>query len=556
MILDLDDERAADRGVAGGKGAGLARARRAGLPVLPGVVVAASCSHDAMAAGAAALASRGSGGARSVITAAPLSAGLIADLEQAVRRLGTSLIVRSSSELEGDGAWSGAFTSYQGVGPSDLATAIRGCWASAFTVATLARTEAAGLRPGGTPMAVIVQPAVGPCFGGTAHIEGRAVVVVGVEGSPAPLVHGLAAGAVTRVLEDGSIVGEAGLALLGESVARRVAATLRTARRRLGVTSCEWGSTMDGAVVLFQVSTAVHAEPVARDVPDALLDPRAAMVAAMVRRAPGPLGEAFVLPWAMGEREARGADPVAPADLAPDAALREVPGILDALMRQVWHRPSDDALSRASTMLRRLRSDDPGPALVELDTLGEPDTGLAGRLRSALARVRHGLAEAGEVADPATGWYIEPVRAAQVLAGVVTAGQRRVGVDRWEPFLATVELAAGRPIDGVAASPGIGLGRLCYVGDGTRTVRFRPRDVVVASHPVPSLGALLWDAAALVTVGGGPAAHLFEAARSIGIPAVAGVPLGSDIGGRLDTAHGRYAVAVDGDAGVVTITPW
>lgn len=556
MIFDLDDEQATDPRLAGGKGAGLARARRAGLPVLPGIVIAASCSREAMGEATTALASRGSGGARLVIMAGTLPMGLIDDVERAVSRLGSSLVVRSSSELEGDGAWAGAFTSYRGVAPSELATAIRGCWASAFSVSTLARAEAAGLRAGEASMAVVVQPAIEPSFGGMARLEASATVVIGVQGSPAALLDGLASGALVRVLGDGSIVGDDGLALLGESLIHRVAAWLRLTQERLGFNSCEWGSTPDGTVVLFQLGMAMSREAPIRCIPEALRDPRAARIAAMVRRSPGPLGEAFVLPWAIGEPASGVEHEVEPAVLSSVAALAEIPGIVRALVGQVWHRPNEEAMSRSFDLLRRLRSDDPGPALVQLGVLGTPDAVLARRLRSLLARVRVGLAEVGEVADPVTGWYTEPDRATQVLAGLVTAGPHRVGVDRWEPFLATVGLAAGRWMEGVAASPGIGSGRLCYVGDGSQTVDFRPRDVVVASHPVPSLGALLWDAAALVTVQGGPAAHLFEAARSIGIPAVAGIALGSAIHEPLDAAHGHYALVVDGDSGVVAITSW
>jgi phosphoenolpyruvate-protein kinase (PTS system EI component) len=52
---------------------------------------------------------------------------------------------------------------------------------------------------------------------------------------------------------------------------------------------------------------------------------------------------------------------------------------------------------------------------------------------------------------------------------------------------------------------------------------------------------LLWDAAGLVTESGSPAAHLFESARALRVPAVCGVSL--PLGDRI--------VAVDGHAGVV-----
>jgi phosphoenolpyruvate-protein kinase (PTS system EI component) len=61
---------------------------------------------------------------------------------------------------------------------------------------------------------------------------------------------------------------------------------------------------------------------------------------------------------------------------------------------------------------------------------------------------------------------------------------------------------------------------------------------------VPNLAALIWDAAGLVTVSGSPAAHLFEAARALRVPAVCGVDLGDP---------GHQVVAVDGTTGAVAI---
>jgi hypothetical protein len=161
--------------------------------------------------------------------------------------------------------------------------------------------------------------------------------------------------------------------------------------------------------------------------------------------------------------------------------------------------------------------------------------------------------EAGEVRDAETAWYVDPDRAASVLAGTVAPRRARIGVDRWEPFNAAVVLGSRQTVEGTGASPGVGHGRLCFLA-GDRP--FQPRDVVVVTHPVPSLGAMLWDAAGIVSLGGGPAAHLFEAARSVGIPAVCGVPLDTVMDEGFDEATGRYGVALDGDAGLVAISRW
>ena len=68
------------------------------------------------------------------------------------------------------------------------------------------------------------------------------------------------------------------------------------------------------------------------------------------------------------------------------------------------------------------------------------------------------------------------------------------------------------------------------------------RAVLTASRPIPALASLLWDASGLVTSTGSPAAHLFEAARALRVPAVCGVDM---------TDSDDAIVAVDGDSGEV-----
>jgi phosphoenolpyruvate-protein kinase (PTS system EI component) len=55
----------------------------------------------------------------------------------------------------------------------------------------------------------------------------------------------------------------------------------------------------------------------------------------------------------------------------------------------------------------------------------------------------------------------------------------------------------------------------------------------------------------LVTFDGSPAAHLFQAARSLGVPAVAAVDLDPAV-----LASGDWGVAVDGNQGTVSIMEW
>src|SRR5918997_4266293 len=79
----------------------------------------------------------------------------------------------------------------------------------------------------------------------------------------------------------------------------------------------------------------------------------------------------------------------------------------------------------------------------------------------------------------------------------------RRGFDRWEPFSAAVAIANGEPVRGVAASVGLGAGRLAWVPDPGHASAFQSRDVLVAPRPLPQLAPLLWDAAGVVTLGGG-----------------------------------------------------
>jgi pyruvate,water dikinase len=104
-----------------------------------------------------------------------------------------------------------------------------------------------------------------------------------------------------------------------------------------------------------------------------------------------------------------------------------------------------------------------------------------------------------------------------------------------------VTLAFGTRWLGTPGSPGIGAGARAHVDLPDAIDRFRSRSVVTAPQPVPNLAPLLWDAAGLVTETGSPAAHLFESARALGVPAVAGV----------EVPDGEHIIAIDGSSGLV-----
>jgi phosphohistidine swiveling domain-containing protein len=106
--------------------------------------------------------------------------------------LGGRVIVRSSSPLEGDARWAGAFSSVTGVGRDEVGSAVRSCWASAFAVDPLRRLEGCGLGLEALELGVLVQPEIVPEAGGVARVQGDEVAVEGVRGHPGPLLSGWA----------------------------------------------------------------------------------------------------------------------------------------------------------------------------------------------------------------------------------------------------------------------------------------------------------------------------------------------------------------------------
>jgi hypothetical protein len=579
MIIDLDDPASLDPAVAGAKAAWLAVGRRAGLPILPGVVVDAGVGRAAMALGTETLERRGTGAARLAIVGIDLAPELLAALPGAVAGLGPCLVVRSSSPLEGDGTWAGAFTSYLDVTAEEVPTAIRGCWASAFSNGTIERAALAGVDPGDLSLAVLIQPAIAPEAGGTARFVGEEIRVVAVRGSPAPLLQGWEPGVRGTVQPDGTVDGAVLTGLLGPGAVADVARTLHWARTATGASSCEW-AIADGRLTILQlgreVDEAAATEATPLPVADAAGIARLERMARAIRHAPGALGEALVLPWALGEASRAGGDrsrggPVGPADpdgpadhepepLDPGAALASAVALAADLTAAAWRLPGigdDDVPARAATAVAGLRGPDPLAAAAILGDRPAVEPAASARLHRLLARVRSGLVAAGAAGTDADAWYLSVDQARAALAHPPTdvrAGRPRL--DPWMPFQAAVILASGERRIGEASGPGIGVGRLTVVDDVRRPDRVGSRDVLVAPRPLPHLAPLLWDAAAVVTAGGGPGAHLFESARALGLPAVSGVGMDDFLAAILAGGPGSWAIAVDGTTGTVAITAW
>lgn len=231
--------------LAGDKAARLAAAARAGLPVLPGWVVPCEAAGPALSAGAAAVRDGSPAAARRAVLSCALDPDLGAELAGAVADLGGRVIVRSSSPLEGDQRWSGAFSSIAEVGEQDVTTAVRSCWAAAFAADPLARLQACGLSPEDLRLGVVIQPELSPDAGGTATVTPRngdlEVTAEAVAGHPGPLLAGWAEGASGPALAE----------LIGGRAAGQVAGLAARVFRVLGDDKIEW-AIQNGSVWLLQ----------------------------------------------------------------------------------------------------------------------------------------------------------------------------------------------------------------------------------------------------------------------------------------------------------------
>ncbi len=567
-VVRLDDPEALDVSAVGAKAAGLARARRAGLAALDGFVVTLAASAEPLQQAAAELARRGSGAARMTVLRSDLDETLAAEIAEAAAGLAEPLIARSSSALEGEGTWAGAFASLPELHRDEVPKALRSVWSGMFTLEALERFEAVGIEPGSAGMGVLVQTELSPDCGGAAVVdEIGAVTISAVKGSPRDLLAGWIPGVRATVGPDGTISGQEALELIGAGTLTDVAALAREAAGKLDCNLTEWAVT-GGAPVLLQVQR-TPTRPAAADglvLPAALGHPDARRLARLVIRYPGALGEELVLGWAAapgdGSDAARGAggDPAGSAgegDAGQPLGGERLGELLDRarllaadLTAAAWGRPVEESASLARSVLRRLRGDRPNESIEALGELAAADGGSAAELLGIIDRL------GATLGDPHGVWYHSVDELADILAGDTSPARGRVGRDRWEPFVAGVAALGGEARTGVGASGGIGAGRLVWVSSPTAVDHVRPRDVIVVQYPLPNFAPLLWDAAGLVALGGAPSAHLMEVARSLTVPAVVGCPVDDLLDVR---ATGRgpdsalHIGTVDGDEGRVAV---
>jgi rifampicin phosphotransferase len=131
QLRSLADVGRDDIALVGNKAATLATLRRAGFQVPGGVVLTTEAlAHALTAAGLE------DGAQQAEVEALPLPTGLTEALAAAVRQLGSDLLaVRSSGAEEDlpDASYAGQYVTVLNVPAEELATAVRHCWASAFS---------------------------------------------------------------------------------------------------------------------------------------------------------------------------------------------------------------------------------------------------------------------------------------------------------------------------------------------------------------------------------------------------------------------------------------
>lgn len=463
-----------------------------------------------------------------------MTSGLGRELARAAE-LGPVLVVRSSTRLDGEGAWSGAFASFREVTPDVLDTAVRGCWASLFSPDSLARFDQQGIAPETADMAVLVQPQLEPVVGGWTRIADGSVEVAAIAGSPAALLAGWERGSRYVVAADGIVeVGQSSGPLDASSVGL-VADLARLARDELGAGRLEWALN-DGKIVILQVDPLDPAEGdgLAGTIPDALAAPSFRRLASVLVGRSGRLADRLLVPWAAAVPDSWHSTPVegAPVDLF-DEAKRRSQDLAETVAR-----------GAGLTTEQLIDGLDHGDALVaERLASVTIDGPVVARVLGALDRVGRHLAETGSLRTPDAIWSqtVEWVDHALTSSSPKPVA-RSVG-DRWAHVIYGVTAIHGRAAPGTGASDGWAAGRARFISRFGEVASFRSGDVLVVNRPLPKLAPLLWDASALVCRSGSPAAHLCEVARSLRLPAV----VSSDIPPSVD----GIIAAVDGKAGTV-----
>jgi phosphohistidine swiveling domain-containing protein len=532
-LIPLDSRDADDSEIVGAKAARLSRAMSEGLPVLGGWVLPVAASSLPLRLGGGALQEHGRAAATRVVSSTTLDAALSRDLDSVEHPTARTSVVRSSTTFDDDGRWAGAFATYHDVEPALLPVAVRGCWASAFSSDVTARARACGQQVMKIGVGVLIQPWLTFAFGGTARWrpdDGVELTVAG--GGPAGIVGG--AGGTTIEVDPRNPEEKSPVVAAAAALSRATAAAT-------GDDRIEWGW-VDDRILLLQAGTR-RTSPMAAThrLSSFPVDPRLRSLARTVTRFRAPLGDRLVVPWALATDEPPEADRVRVAD--PESALVETSAIAARMAADAWDLPSEAALRAASDLTHLLLGPEPDRGIAKMPPLRPVDRDSAAKLLGLVAGIGRTLVSAGALDHEEDVWRLSLGELQDVLARRGSA-PARVGPDRWEPFAFQVAMGSGRPLTGTAASPGMGVGR-AHRGGMASPISPPSRSVIVAHAPFPQLAPLLFRASAVVAATGSMGAHLFEVARSLGIPAVVGVDLSA-------AAEGTV-VAVDGDQAEVAL---
>jgi phosphohistidine swiveling domain-containing protein len=509
-LLSLDDPGALDAERVGVKAARLAHARRLGFRVLPGLIVPATESERAMRRGQSALEERGAGAARVAVGMVELDRDLLDELA-AAERLGSTLVVRSSTRLDGDGKWSGAFASTHHVAPAEIPAAVVGCWASAFSPDAIARFEQTERQPQSAGLAVLVQDQLTPMAGGWARISGDQVEIAAISGSPAQLLAGWERGWRGVVRPDGVMDGDPTPGPLELGQLRELGELARRASRELGVDRMEWAVSGD-AIVILQLDRAPAPGPSAlAAVPEALGAVPYERMARMLIGRSGRLADRLIAPWAAAS----------PGTIHPARVSGPPETLFQDAKRFAMDLGGAVAGSLGLTSQELLGLLDVGdPVVAERLANVTIDAEQAAYVLGALDAVGESLAARHILRAPEELWWqtVEWVDAA--LSSDAPAPGAGWVADRWGHLIYGATVRRGRRISGTSGCAGWAVGRATFLAHPDDVTSFRGRDVLVVQHPLPSFAPLLWRASGLVSLTGSPAAHLCEVARSLRLPTV------------------------------------
>jgi phosphohistidine swiveling domain-containing protein len=216
----------------------------------------------------------------------------------------------------------------------------------------------------------------------------------------------------------------------------------------------------------------------------------------------------------------------------------------ERLSLEAWGGWRNLIAGEVAATFRELLGPAPEAALERLTRLHPVDRALSHRVVSVLQAIAHHLVREGRLRAEHEIWRLSPTACAHALGRLGEVPPIPLGPDRWEPFVFDVARSNGITVRGTPISAAIGAGWK-FVPGPRHVERIASRRVLVLRDPVPQAAPLLWGSAGLVTASGTLGAHLFEVARSLGVPAVAGVDL-------MDR-HEPSVIAIDGSSGDVTI---